>query len=227
MRRLTYANVIATLALFVVLGGAGYAASQLKKNSVKSKQIKNGAVATEDLADGAVTTAKLGSGIDAGRLAPDSVKGAQIDESSLQGVNADKAGGMEVKRINFRVPYGTGFQTILVYPGIFRIDAQCQNSGDFIDVAAFTGTNGSAITETAIANTNGSVDTDGQRSIVSRELSDFDTNEAFEVDNNTELANSSAAKIHFATPDGFVATVLLDMSVPAAGCVIRGYSVGG
>lgn len=42
--RLTYANVMATLALFVALGGASYAATQLPSNSVGTKQIRKGAV---------------------------------------------------------------------------------------------------------------------------------------------------------------------------------------
>ncbi len=43
-RHLTYANVAATLALFLALGGAAYAATQLPKNSVGTKQLKKGAV---------------------------------------------------------------------------------------------------------------------------------------------------------------------------------------
>jgi hypothetical protein len=39
MRRLTYANVVATLALFVALGGASYAAIQLSANSVGTTQL--------------------------------------------------------------------------------------------------------------------------------------------------------------------------------------------
>ncbi|MBS1880775.1 MAG: hypothetical protein JST31_14790 [Actinobacteria bacterium] len=42
--KLTYANVVATIALFVALGGASYAATQLPKNSVGAKQLKTGAV---------------------------------------------------------------------------------------------------------------------------------------------------------------------------------------
>lgn len=42
--RLTYTNVVATLALFIALGGASYAALKLPKNSVGTKQLKNGAV---------------------------------------------------------------------------------------------------------------------------------------------------------------------------------------
>jgi hypothetical protein len=43
-KRLTFANVVACLALFVALGGASYAAVKLPKNSVGRKQIRNNAV---------------------------------------------------------------------------------------------------------------------------------------------------------------------------------------
>ena len=56
--RPTYANVIATLALFLVLGGAAYATFQLPKNSVKSKNIVNGQVKAIDLAPNAVKAIK-------------------------------------------------------------------------------------------------------------------------------------------------------------------------
>jgi hypothetical protein len=61
-RRLTYANVMATIAVFVALGGSGYAAIKLPKNSVQSKQIKNGQVKGADIAANAVTSAKVKNG---------------------------------------------------------------------------------------------------------------------------------------------------------------------
>lgn len=42
--RVTYANVVATLALFLALGGAAFAASKLPKNSVGTKQLKKNSV---------------------------------------------------------------------------------------------------------------------------------------------------------------------------------------
>jgi hypothetical protein len=42
--RMSYANVVATMALFLALGGVGYAATQLPRNSVGSKQLRDGAV---------------------------------------------------------------------------------------------------------------------------------------------------------------------------------------
>jgi len=59
--RLNYANVVATIALFVALGGAAVAAS-LPKNSVGAKQLKRGAVTTDKLRHEAVTPAKLADG---------------------------------------------------------------------------------------------------------------------------------------------------------------------
>lgn len=41
---LTYANVVSTICLFLLLGGGAYAAVHLKKNSVGTAQIKKGAV---------------------------------------------------------------------------------------------------------------------------------------------------------------------------------------
>jgi hypothetical protein len=48
-QRLTYANVMSTIAVFVVLGGTGYAATTLARNSVGSPQIRNGAIKNVDI----------------------------------------------------------------------------------------------------------------------------------------------------------------------------------
>jgi hypothetical protein len=73
-KHLSYANVMASLAMFAVLGGGAFAAVKLKKDSVGSKQLKTNAVKTAELADGAVTTPKL---------ADNAATGAKVDESSL------------------------------------------------------------------------------------------------------------------------------------------------
>jgi hypothetical protein len=49
-QRLTYANVIATVALFLALGGAAVAATQLPKNSVGTNQLRKGAVTAGKIA---------------------------------------------------------------------------------------------------------------------------------------------------------------------------------
>jgi hypothetical protein len=57
---LSYANVMSTIAVFVVLGGGAYAATKLPKNSVGTKQIKNGAVTKAKLAKGLATAGPKG-----------------------------------------------------------------------------------------------------------------------------------------------------------------------
>jgi hypothetical protein len=64
--RLTYANVVATLALIVAVAGGGTAiALSVGKNSVTTKSIKPGNVTARDLAGARVATA-LGSGTSSG-----------------------------------------------------------------------------------------------------------------------------------------------------------------
>jgi hypothetical protein len=56
---LTYANVVSSVCLFVVLGGSAYAAATLSNNSVTSKHIKNGQVKRDDIARNAVNSSKI------------------------------------------------------------------------------------------------------------------------------------------------------------------------
>jgi hypothetical protein len=61
-RHLSFANIISVMALMIALGGTGYAAIKLPKNSVGSAQIKKGGVATSDLKAGAVGAASVKDG---------------------------------------------------------------------------------------------------------------------------------------------------------------------
>ena len=54
-----YANVTATLAFIVALGGTSYAAGALPINSIGSAQIKPNGVASSDIASNAVNSAKV------------------------------------------------------------------------------------------------------------------------------------------------------------------------
>jgi hypothetical protein len=60
--RLTFANVVALLALFVALGGTSVAAVTLANNSVKSKHIARGNVKRSDIGNNAVNSAKVAAG---------------------------------------------------------------------------------------------------------------------------------------------------------------------
>jgi hypothetical protein len=61
-RHLTYANVIATVALFVALGGGAYAVTTAKRNSVTSKSVKNGAIKGIDVLDESLTGQDVNEG---------------------------------------------------------------------------------------------------------------------------------------------------------------------
>jgi hypothetical protein len=60
--RLTYANVLASVALFVALGGSSYAAVALPKNSVGAAQLQTKAVTGAKLRSNVVTGAKVKDG---------------------------------------------------------------------------------------------------------------------------------------------------------------------
>src|SRR3954447_25870492 len=59
--RLTYANVTATLALFIALGGSSYAALSLPRNSVGPAQIRRSAVNSRHIRNGAVHLGDIAS----------------------------------------------------------------------------------------------------------------------------------------------------------------------
>lgn len=106
-KRLTYANVMSSLAVFLVLGGAtAFAATELAKNSVGAKQlkknavtaakikkeavagakIKNGAVGTSKLAAGAVTGEKLANAaVAADKIADNAVTAGKIADNAVTG----------------------------------------------------------------------------------------------------------------------------------------------
>ena len=58
-KRLTFANVMASVAMFIALGGASYAAVSLPRNSVGTKQLRPQAVKRTDLAPRSVSKSKL------------------------------------------------------------------------------------------------------------------------------------------------------------------------
>lgn len=84
-KRLTYANVMSSIAVFLMLGGgAAIAAGGLGKNSVGSKQLKKGAVTEAKLADGSVAATKLADGsVAATKLADGSVAATKLADGSV------------------------------------------------------------------------------------------------------------------------------------------------
>jgi hypothetical protein len=81
--KLTYANVIATIALFVALGGVAVAAG-LPRNSVCTKQLKRGAVTPAKLRKAAVTSGKIAPGaVTPGKIGPNAVGPSNIGNGAI------------------------------------------------------------------------------------------------------------------------------------------------
>ena len=90
--RLTYANVVATLALFIALGGGAIAASQLGKNSVGSRQLKKNAVTKAKIKKNAVTAAKIKkNAVTKAKIKNGAVNGSKIADGSVTGTEIDAA----------------------------------------------------------------------------------------------------------------------------------------
>ncbi len=108
-RRPTHSTVVAYLALFVALGGTGYAAVNLPKNSVGAAQIKTGAVTSKEIRNSAVRSRDVRNGALLGRdTRADALTGREIDESRLSTVpSAATLGGLTAGQLKVRCPAGT------------------------------------------------------------------------------------------------------------------------
>jgi hypothetical protein len=81
--KLTYSNAIATIALFIALGGAAVAAG-IPKNSVGPKQLKRGAVTAAKIRKAAVTSGKLAPrAVAAGKLGANAVLPGNIVNGAI------------------------------------------------------------------------------------------------------------------------------------------------
>jgi hypothetical protein len=127
--RLTYANVIATLALFLALsGGVVYAAETIGKNAVKSKNIAANAVKTRNLAKNSVKNKNLAANaVKAKNLAKESVTAAKVKTGSLTRADLSPTtlAGLQVADVqaaaipNFGVENTRGTPIPLTGTGIF------------------------------------------------------------------------------------------------------------
>lgn len=150
-KRLTYANVMSTIAVFLVIGGASaFAATQLAKNSVGSKQLKKNAVTTAKiknnavtagkianeavtngkLAAGSVTTDKIADGaVTNSKLGANSVTGDKVQDGSLNGSDINQGSLNGVKASNV---YATSFREVGGIAVINPSDPGIKSGGCFL-----------------------------------------------------------------------------------------------
>jgi hypothetical protein len=95
LRRPRFAEVTSCLALFVALGGTGYAATQLPGNSVGSAQIRTGAVGKSEARTGAIGKAEIRtnavgkaeiatSAVGAAEVRKDAIGTSELRDSSIE-----------------------------------------------------------------------------------------------------------------------------------------------
>lgn len=83
----TYANVMSSLAVFLLLGGGGaYAAKKQNTKKIGATQIKASAVTTAKIKNEAVDTAKLkNAAVSGAKLAPEAVSTANLGNGAVSG----------------------------------------------------------------------------------------------------------------------------------------------
>lgn len=118
--KVTYANVVASLALFIALGGSGYAAikvgaGDIKSGAVGTRAIKNNDVRGRDIRNGTIRDGDVRRGTLGGR---------SINESRLGVVPraqaANTLGGITADQLRVRCPAGTA----LAGAGCFELAAR-------------------------------------------------------------------------------------------------------
>ena len=84
--RLTYSNVVASMALFIALGGISYAAVKLPKNSVGSSQIRKNSVTGSKVKNSSLTGSDVkNSSLTGSDVKNSSLTGSDVKNSSLTG----------------------------------------------------------------------------------------------------------------------------------------------
>jgi hypothetical protein len=129
---------IALIALFVALGGVGYAAATISSgdivnNSIRSRDIRNNSLLSRDIHNRSVRNRDI---------ARNTIDGSRINESKLGTVpSAATTDGHNFARINYRAGVGTPTGTILNFGGLL-VNATCANGPNLNVTATPTSNNG-------------------------------------------------------------------------------------
>jgi hypothetical protein len=210
-KRLTYANVMSSIAVFLVLGGAtAFAATHLGKNSVGNKQLKKNAVTNAKIKKDAVTGAKVKNG---------SLTGSDINLGTL-GTVPTAAKSDQLVNVFYKAQTGPAKTTILNFQGL-TITAECETED--VQLTATTSVNHTIIT------------------FFTPQDGDYEFNENFNVgetfdadDGHDEGVFSDIYTIRYSRPDGINVQVELQDVDPdeapapfggSPGCFVGGFAV--
>jgi hypothetical protein len=119
---LSYANVMATVAMFIALGSGSYAATK-----IRTADIKNGAVTAEKIKGSAVTSSKVrGNAVTSSKIAPASVQASDLAADASRQV---------------RVEYATGFGSVSAQ-GLGSTFLECPEGTILVSVGVERASNG-------------------------------------------------------------------------------------
>lgn len=139
--KLTYANAMSSVAVFLALGGSAYAVTalpaasvgteQLKPRAVTAGKIADGSIDTPRLAVGAVTLNRLSGGVQRRLLQP----GPRGEAGPVGPAGPTGATGPGASRMRFSQPASDdpAPEVVLDAPG-FRMRATCVRQGDGVGV---------------------------------------------------------------------------------------------
>jgi hypothetical protein len=156
-KRITYANVMSSIAVFLILGGA----TAIAAKKIGTKQLRANSVTTGKIKKNAITTSKIKR---------DAVTGAKVNESTLGEVplaaNANSFAGTTQQIVKYRANAGAGATTIFSGGGL-TITAACNGAAPKVGVfTANTDTNDSSIWSSGFGSVNNT---------------DFDIGEALDI----------------------------------------------
>jgi hypothetical protein len=145
-RHLTYANVAATLALFLALGGAAYAATQLPKNSVGTNQLRKESVTAAKIAKKTRNQLRgnrgpagpQGAAGKTGKQGPKGATGARGAQGNTGAPGADGTGPAYEAVAKPAVPTAIGTNTQVV--GLSLAPGQYATSANVVVTSAATAT---------------------------------------------------------------------------------------
>jgi hypothetical protein len=227
-KRLTYANVMSSIAVFLILGGAtAFAATKIGSNEIKSNAITTGKIKKE-----AVSTAKIKkNSISTVKIQKDAVTGDKVNESTLGEVpgaakattattaaNAEKVGGSSLVRFAFNQTAPAGPTQILNLNGL-QLIANCPAGA--VTLTAQTTVNDSEVSaENTNATTNPATFSFGAFDDSFNVGDNFTANGADHTDiiGRVEYTSSSFAEVqvYFHEED----------SIGTSNCILNGYAIG-
>jgi len=223
-KRITYANVMSSIAVFLILGGATafaavkkIGANEIKANSIKTGKIVKEAITTSKIKKNAVTGAKINEGTLGTVPSATNATNATNAVNATNAGNANTVAGSTIRKFFYASEETSATTTILSLNGL-TLTAAC--AGGFPQLTATTSV------ENSLIHAGG---TTGSDEAIYSENDQFDTGEVFDV--LEDEFDSVQGTLTYAQPGGTVVTATFESEEEAfAGfdtdCVISGHAIG-